>query len=82
MTHLAASDGETTAPLGAVTHPPCPACGEGALLPLNSLLFWVCTTPSCTYTISGQGTAATYYKGHAVTETREKDGKRWIEFRF
>ncbi|QDT15329.1 hypothetical protein [Alienimonas californiensis] len=81
MTHIAASDGETAAPAGDVSHPPCPSCGEGVLLPMSSLTYWVCTTPSCTYTISGMGSAVTYYKGHALAEPK-KDGKRWVEFRF
>lgn len=82
MTHVTTSDGESVTPAGAVSHPPCPSCGEGMLVPLSSLTFWACTTPSCTYTISAYGASVTYYKGHAVTERKEKDGKRWVEFRF
>ena len=61
---------------------PCPSCGEGHLLPMTAASFYVCTTPGCTYTISASGTAVTYYKGHANTETKEKGGKRWVEFSF
>ncbi|NNJ26849.1 hypothetical protein [Alienimonas chondri] len=82
MTHMAASDGETATSQGAVSHPPCPICAEGVLVPLNSLTFWACTTPACTYTISGSMSAITYYKGHAVAEKEEKGGKRWVKFSF
>ena len=75
------TDGESGS-LRTQAHPPCPVCGEGFLLPLGMAAFWVCSTPSCTYTISAQGSSATYYKGHAVTETKEKGEKRWVEFKF
>ena len=75
------TDGESSADLPH-PHPPCPACGEGYLLPLTMAGFYVCTQPACTYTISGSGTAVTYYKGHATAETKEKNGKRWVEFSF
>ena len=81
MSVAAVTDGETVAPV-ALPHPPCPSCGEGFLLPLTMAGFYVCTTPSCTYTISAQGTSVTYYKGHAVAETKEKGEKRWVEFKF
>jgi len=82
MSQAAISDGETASPAGVVSHPPCPSCGEGVLIPMNSLTFWVCTTPACTYVISAYGASVTYYKGHALTEREEKSGKRWVKFNF
>ena len=75
------TDGETPA-AARTAHPPCPACGDGFLVPLGMMAFYVCTQPGCTYTISAQGHTATYFKGHAVAETKEKGGKRWAEFKF
>ena len=81
MSVATVTDGESLART-AVAHPPCPSCAEGYLLPLGMAAFWVCSTPGCTYTISAQGSSATYYKGHAVAETKEKGQKRWVEFNF
>ena len=80
MSVAAVMSAETAA--SAAACPPCPACGEGHLLGLHSGMVYVCTTPACTYTISANGTAMTYYKGHAVAETKEKGEKRWVEFKF
>ncbi|MEM9703105.1 MAG: hypothetical protein AAF907_11750 [Planctomycetota bacterium] len=82
--HTTTTDGLSTAAAAAGGFPPCPTCKDedGVLLPMNSGQFWVCTAPSCTYTISGYGAAVTYYKGHALTEKKEKSGKRWVEFKF
>lgn len=63
-------------------YPPCPSCRDGVLVTLHAGTAWVCTQPSCTYVISGNSHAITFHKGHAVTERKEKSGKRWVEFSF
>ena len=81
MSVATVTDGQPVART-AVTHPPCPSCGDGYLLPLGMAAFWVCSAAGRTDTISAQGSSATYYKGHAVAETKEKGQKRWVEFNF
>jgi len=66
--------------------PPCPVCKEGRLLPFSDekkpFAFWICSLPSCSYAMSRNLTAETYYKGAAASEVKEKGSKNWIEFRF
>lgn len=66
--------------------PPCPLCKEGHLLPFSDehkpFAFWICSVPSCSYSIGRNMTAETYYKGTATAEEKEKGSKKWIEFNF
>jgi hypothetical protein len=65
----------------------CPLCKEGRLLPFSSnsggsFQCWVCSTPSCTYVVSSSFMEVKFYKGTAVAKVVEKDGKKYIEFKF
>jgi hypothetical protein len=60
--------------------PPCPSCGQGFLIPMSEMAFWVCTSPGCTYCISAR--ACHYYKGHALAEQKTRGEKSWNDFDF
>ena len=66
--------------------PPCPVCRSGRLLPLSTLhyplAYWVCSTPDCTYVVSGSAGAVTFHKGHALVEEKAKGDKEWVQFNF
>jgi hypothetical protein len=66
--------------------PPCPLCDGGRLLPFSDekkpFSFWVCSTPSCGYSIGRNLTEETYYKGTAAAEEKEKGSKKWIKYDF
>ncbi len=66
--------------------PPCPVCKEGRLLPFSDektpFAFWVCSTPSCGYSIGRNLTEQTYYKGTAAPQEKEKGGKKWTQYDF
>jgi ssDNA-binding Zn-finger/Zn-ribbon topoisomerase 1 len=64
----------------------CPLCKEGRLLPFSSnngpFHCWVCSAPNCTYVVSSGFMEVKYYKGTAAAKVTEKDGKKYIEFKF
>ena len=66
--------------------PPCPVCKEGRLLPFSDekkpFSFWVCSTPTCSYTLGRNLTEETYYKGTAAAQEKEKGTKKWTQFDF
>jgi hypothetical protein len=66
--------------------PPCPVCKEGRLLPFSDekkpFAFWVCSTPTCGYTLGRNMTEETYYKGTAATQEKEKGSKKWTQCDF
>ncbi len=66
--------------------PPCPVCKDGRLLPFSDektpFAFWICSLPSCAYTLGRNLTATTYYKGSAALHEKEKGDKKWIECEF
>jgi hypothetical protein len=66
--------------------PPCPLCKNGHMLPLsamhNPFSSWICSAPNCAYVISRDPAGATYYKGIASTQDKEKGGKTWTEYQF
>jgi hypothetical protein len=66
--------------------PRCPACERGHLLPMSSMhesfSFWVCSVPDCTYVVSSHPNAVKYFKGHAISEPRNRGEKSWTEFEF
>jgi hypothetical protein len=66
--------------------PSCPVCSEGRLLPFSDekkpFAFWVCSAPSCGYSVGRSRTSETYYKGTAARQEKEKDGKKWTQYDF
>jgi hypothetical protein len=66
--------------------PPCPVCKEGHLLPFSDdkkpFTFWMCSTPTCGYTISRHATGVAYYKGAAAAQEKAKGEKKWIQYDF
>ena len=66
--------------------PPCPLCSEGRLLPFSDekkpFAFWVCSTPTCGYSIGRSMAQETYYKGTAAAQEKERDGKQWTQYDF
>lgn len=66
--------------------PVCRSCQRGHLIPMSlatqALAYWVCTSPDCSFTISGSEAAVRYFKGTAVREERAKGEKTWTEFQF
>jgi hypothetical protein len=66
--------------------PPCLVCKEGRLLPTShektAFAFWVCTLPSCAYTISRDTMPLTYYKGTGSSKERDKKTKQYTEVEF
>ena len=46
------------------------------------MAYWVCTSPDCSFTISGSEVAIRYFKGNAGQEARAKGEKTWTEFSF
>jgi hypothetical protein len=66
--------------------PHCPVCQNGHLLPMSAgeaaFQFWVCSSPTCAYVISGSLAPVTYYKVSAVHQQKDKGDKKWTEFKF
>ena len=66
--------------------PACPSCQRGQLIPMSlathPLAYWVCTSPDCSFTISGSEAPIRYFNGKAVREERAKGEKTWTEFHF